>query len=332
MPPQVPAPEAARPVAEPAEGGDREPRTPVRAGALPSAAPPPVPGRTRRVGHLPLRRADVAAALAGVAALAYTVFAVLGASGGGPLPSSDAAPVGVSIHAEGVPARAATTSSADADRTGGTSAPGGAPAGPGTRPAAPVGQVHGTGVTSTVASGVARSGTGGDGTPGGPPAQDAGNRASARAPGATTPAPVLPPVTTTSVAATRVTVPATPTTAPTRDTTTTRATTTTRTTTTTHTSTATQSTLDVPGVWVPCSKASIQGLIVTFHNTTSTSRRLAWVSTGCQLVPGALVAPGGGTVTVVTFVGNSWAFLDPATGRPVGATVMYAGQRDAWMW
>jgi hypothetical protein len=95
--------------------------------------------------------------------------------------------------------------------------------------------------------------------------------------------------------------------------------------------TAAASTVNAPGAWVPCSQPSQQTALVTFHNPSPTGRRLAWVSPTCQL-SAAVMVPAGGSVTLPTVVGNCWAFVDPASGRPVGSTVIYPGQRDAWVY
>jgi hypothetical protein len=71
--------------------------------------------------------------------------------------------------------------------------------------------------------------------------------------------------------------------------------------------------------------------MVTFHNPTPNARQLAWVSADCHVYPGVLVGANR-TVILPTFVGTTWAFADPATGRLVGSTTIYAGQRDAWVY
>ena len=93
-----------------------------------------------------------------------------------------------------------------------------------------------------------------------------------------------------------------------------------------------QTALGAPGAWVPCSRPTAQLVVVTFHNVTPNWRWVQWVSPDCQIVPAAVVAPGGGTLTLTTYVGTTWAYVDPTTGRPAGSTMLYAGERDAWVY
>jgi hypothetical protein len=69
---------------------------------------------------------------------------------------------------------------------------------------------------------------------------------------------------------------------------------------------------------------------VTFVNGSGAPLQLDWSSFGCARRPFGTVPPGG-SVTLPTFAGHAWAFVDPASGRVVGSTVIQAGQTTVTM-
>ena len=318
----------------------------------PSSGPTSVPFPGRRRAARPrsgrrvlLRRADLVAAVVGVAALGYTAFAFVGHSDSTPAdltrPAAAVATTGPAGRSSSGEARGATLGPAVSLTTGGDAPGAGAAPGTGsaTDPAADAGQAGGRTLRGTVTPGngtgrtVATSraavgagaaapggagGAGGGGATGGAAAgAPAGDGASvqpsstpATAAAAPTTAVPAPPVVRTTATTSRV--------APT-------------TTSTTTSRAATATTVDAPGAWVPCTRPTGQSASVTFHNPMPSARRLVLVSADCQVSPGAYLASNG-TLGLTTVVGTTWAFMDPATGRLTGSITIYAGQRDAWVY
>jgi len=312
--------------------------------------PPPLPGRRRaaRPGsgrRVLLRRADLVAAVVGVAALGYTVFAFVGHSGSTP---ADLTRPAAAVATTGQAGRSSSGEAGDAtlgpavSLTTGDQAPGAGAApgtGPATDPAADAGQAGGrtphgtvppgTGTGRTVATsrpaagaGAAAPGGVGGAAGGGAPG---GAGADAPAGGGASLQPSVTPATTAAAPTTAVPAPPVVRTAAT----TSRVAPTTTSTTTSRAATAT--TVDAPGAWVPCTRPTGQSASVTFHNPMPSARRLVLVSADCQVSPGAYLASNG-TLGLTTVVGTTWAFMDPTTGRLTGSITIYAGQRDAWVY
>lgn len=290
---------------------------------------PPVRPRQGVTGPrgLRLRRADLAAVLIGVAAVAYTAVALThsgsapstGATGGRPLPAASTS----ALVSQPAPAPGDATPSEAVTPSGDTTPSGDASAAAGDRTAGGSRTAATTGRTPVPTAG---------GVPAPPWSSSTGRSATGRS--AATSAPAL--TTSSSRASAPGTTTRTTTTTTTRTTATISRTTTTTstnrptTTTTSRATTTTTTTTTPPAVQVPCSRPTLRAALVTFHNTGASARRLAWVSSSCRIVPQTLV-PAGGRVLVATFVGTVWAFLDPATDRPVGSTTISPGQRDAWL-
>jgi hypothetical protein len=81
---------------------------------------------------------------------------------------------------------------------------------------------------------------------------------------------------------------------------------------------------------VPCSQISFLPTRVTFTNTGTTPLRLEWSSFDCARRTYAVLAPGD-HVTITTWVGHAWGYVDVSTGRTVGGAVIGRGQQSASM-
>jgi hypothetical protein len=84
-----------------------------------------------------------------------------------------------------------------------------------------------------------------------------------------------------------------------------------------------------PEPTVACSRFSLLSTRVTFQNTSSKPLQVQWSSFGCRRSTRATVPPGG-QVTLPTWVGHSWAFVD-SSGRVVGTAVIQFGQHKVRM-